>query len=386
MGESNRARILYVAESTWGETPATPTMIEVLRTGGSLQGKTETALSNVVRNDRMRNKVYRTGKSASGSIEVELAYGQLADFLEAGLCGTWSSPVALTAADISVATADDSYNSAASAFVSAGVQANMWVLFGGFASSANNGYKRVLTVTAGKVTVADNLTTETAPAAGTLKNAGMLRNGTTARSFTLETGHLDLSSVFFYYRGMRVASLGVNIAAGGLVTATVAFEGKSFATGNATLASVVTAANSNFAYNAAEEIADVFEGGYATETTDEITALNFSVNNNLRRRKKITQLEAAGIPYGVQDVSGELDFYLANLTTITKYVNFTETSQSVRVTNGTTDLSLIFSWPALKYTGDLPDAGGLDGDVMAKLPWAAYSNGTYQMQVDRIAG
>ena len=55
MGESNRVRWAYVAESSWGVTPGTPTFVEIHRTGGSLKAPTETRKSNQIRADANRN-------------------------------------------------------------------------------------------------------------------------------------------------------------------------------------------------------------------------------------------------------------------------------------------------------------------------------------------
>lgn len=85
MSASNSVSWRYIAEVTFGTTPATPTMIEVLRTGGTLDGKTTTVSSKAVRSDRMTQGFFRTGVNSEATMDVEAAYGQFDDLLEAAL-------------------------------------------------------------------------------------------------------------------------------------------------------------------------------------------------------------------------------------------------------------------------------------------------------------
>lgn len=399
MSASNSVSWRYIAEVTFGTTPGTPTMIEVLRTGGTLDGKTDTVVSKAVRSDRMTQGIFRTGQHAEGSMEVEFAYGQFDDLLQAMLCGTWTSAAAVTAqTDIDAATSDDSFNDASSGFVAAGFVEGMWVLVSGFANSGNNGLFQLGTVTTAKLlltarvdistgayTATPNLTLEAAGPSVTIKNAGMLRNGTTGRSFTWEQAHTDVAQ-YFTFTGMRLNDWTLTIAAKSLVTANFTWMGKAFDRAGSTVASVVTAPNSNSAFNTTEDIIGLNEGGAAL--TEYVSEIKLSAKNNLSMIDAVTNLTPPDITYGQMDLTGELGIYLASTsgTLVDKYIDFTASSCSFVIKNGASPYYYVLTLPAYKYTGGIPEAGALNGQSMAKLPFTAYKgSGSYQIQIDKIS-
>lgn len=399
MSASNSVSWRYIAEVTFGTTPGTPTMVEVLRTGGTLDGKTDTVTSKAVRSDRMTQGIFRTGQRAEGTMDVEFAYGQFDDLLQACFCGTWTSAAAVTSqTDIDAATGDDSFNDASSGFVAAGFVSGMWVLVSGFATAANNGLFKLGTVTAGKLllaakvdittgayTASPNLTTEAAGASVTIKNAGMLRNGTTGRSFSWEQAHTDVSQ-YFIFTGMRLNDWTLTIAAKALVTANFTWMGKSFDRAGSAYANAVTAANSNSAFNTTEDIIGLNEGNAAL--TEYVSEIKLMAKNNLSMIDAVANLTPPDITYGQMDLTGELSLYLASTsgTIIDKYIDFTETSCSFVIKNGSSPYYYILTIPAYKYSGGIPEAGALNGQSMVKLPFTAYKgSNSYQIQIDKIS-
>lgn len=383
MGESNRARWLVIAESAWGTLPGTPTMEEILRTGGSLNGDRNTIVSNAVRTTRMRNKVYSSGKTGKGSLEFELSSGLLDTLLPGVCCSAWSSAIT-GAVSVTFDTTADTIHRAAGSFVSDGWVAGMHIYVSGAADSGNNGYARVTAVTATDLSVDKNLTTQAVAASCVLRNDGYIRNGTTAKSFSLEQGHLDQGH-YYLWTGMRVGGFKLALQANGLATGSMDLMGLYPTYSSSTNASSVTAAVTTDAYNTASEIAAFFEGG--ATCAEDLTGFEIDLNNNLRNRPKLMSEAPAGIAYGVQDVTGTLSYYMGSSHTLAnKVINFTESSAYVRFTNGSTDKTFIVTLPQYKYTGGVPpEAGGLDGDVTMKLPFRAYQgSGTYQIQFDRI--
>jgi len=397
MSASNSVSWRYIEEVTFGTTPGTPTMKEVLRTGGSLDGKTDTVTSKAVRSDRMVQGFFRTGQHAEGSMEVELAYGQFDDLLEAALCGDWSTAVAISGTTYAAATSTTITDSG-SQFIVNGVQAGMWVKVGGFVAAANNHLFRVSAVVAGTVTfdakvntttgvfsTTPGLTTEAAGATVTIKNAGMLRNGTTGRSFTIEQAHTDVNQ-FFQFRGMRLNDWTLNISAKSLVTATFSWMGKSFDRTGTTAANSVTAPNDNDAYNTTEDIIGLNEG--AASFAEYVSSITLSAKNNLSMIDAVGNLTPPDITYGVMDITGELNIYFsANAGTfIDKYIDFTETELSFMIRNGASPLYYVITIPAYKYSGGTPEAGALSGQSMCKLPFSAYKGpDDFQIQIDKIS-
>jgi len=93
MANGSDARVAYVAESTFGTTPATPTfkIMRVTKTG--MKSTKQTVTSEEIRQDRNVVDLIQTGISASGSLPFEFSHASFDDMIEAALCGTWSSNV-----------------------------------------------------------------------------------------------------------------------------------------------------------------------------------------------------------------------------------------------------------------------------------------------------
>lgn len=397
MGESNRVAVRFSAESTFGEVPSSPAMQALLRTGGGLEGVTDTEVSQGVRSDRMRQGLFRTGQHVEGGYDFELAYGQQDVLLSQALCGSWSTAVAMAETTIAAVAADDTFTDSGSGFVSEGIQAGMWILVQGFTDAANNGLYRVGTVVAGTLTpdrridlvtqqysATVALNDEAAGDAVTIRNAGMLRNGTAATSMLFEEEFEDTTD-FFTYRGCRISQFDLNIAAKSLITGSFSVMGKSFHRSGSTVSGGNTAVNSNLAYNTSENVWGLSEGGADFDET--IQAISFSLNNNCRYIDAVGNLTPPAIPYGTQDLTGSLSLFMGSGSdaTIDKYINFTESSQSFVLSNGSSPLYYVITFPALKYSSGIPVAGGLDEDTQVELNWTAYKgSGSYQIQIDRI--
>ena len=91
---TSQTRVAYIAESTWGTTPATPTFITARITGESLNANIDNVVSDEIRADRNVSDLIQVGSSAGGSVDFELTYGGfMDDWLEALLFSTWSSNV-----------------------------------------------------------------------------------------------------------------------------------------------------------------------------------------------------------------------------------------------------------------------------------------------------
>lgn len=91
MANGSRHSMRYVAEASYGVTPATPAFKPIRHTGTTLALTKEALQSEEIRNDRQiadfRHGAFQTG----GDINVELSYGSFDELLEAVLCGTWTA-------------------------------------------------------------------------------------------------------------------------------------------------------------------------------------------------------------------------------------------------------------------------------------------------------
>lgn len=89
----SEVRVAYVAESTFGTTPATPTFKVARLTSGGQRTNKQTGTSDERQADRNVRDEFLNGLGASGNYAAELTYGTFDDWLEAVLCGTWTTDV-----------------------------------------------------------------------------------------------------------------------------------------------------------------------------------------------------------------------------------------------------------------------------------------------------
>lgn len=89
MANGSRHSMRYVAEATYGVTPATPAFEPIRHVSTTLGLSKESLQSEEIRDDRQiadfRHGAYQVG----GDIGIELSYGSFDDLLEAVLMGTW---------------------------------------------------------------------------------------------------------------------------------------------------------------------------------------------------------------------------------------------------------------------------------------------------------
>lgn len=83
----------YVAETTYGTTPATPSFSPLPHTGTTLAVTKDAIESEKIRGDRQVEDFRHGNKTVSGDITAELEYEAFDDLLEAALCGSWSTDV-----------------------------------------------------------------------------------------------------------------------------------------------------------------------------------------------------------------------------------------------------------------------------------------------------
>ena len=83
----------YIAESTYGTTPSTPTWTPLPHTGTTLALTKDAIESEKLRGDRQVEDFRHGNKSIGGDVSSELEYGAFDDILEAVMCGSWTTNV-----------------------------------------------------------------------------------------------------------------------------------------------------------------------------------------------------------------------------------------------------------------------------------------------------
>lgn len=83
----------FIAESSYGSTPSTPTWTPMPHTATTLNLSKDGIESEKLRGDRQIEDFRHGNKSVGGDISAELEYGAFDDVLQAVMCGTWTTDV-----------------------------------------------------------------------------------------------------------------------------------------------------------------------------------------------------------------------------------------------------------------------------------------------------
>lgn len=89
--QGSRSVLRYIAESSFGVTPGTPTMVAVPYKTHSLALTKDTLEGADIRGDRMQHILRHGNKQAGGSIEVDLRQGDFDAFLESAFFSAFDS-------------------------------------------------------------------------------------------------------------------------------------------------------------------------------------------------------------------------------------------------------------------------------------------------------
>lgn len=90
IGDTNRASLRWVRETTWGTTPTTPTLWNLRFTGESLNGNIQNIQSEEIRSDRMISDLIQVDLSTAGDINMEMSYGNADTLIEGSMHSAWS--------------------------------------------------------------------------------------------------------------------------------------------------------------------------------------------------------------------------------------------------------------------------------------------------------
>lgn len=383
--DTNRIRLSYVEEVVFGTTPNS-TLKDMRVTSDTLKQVTGTQKSAEIQSTRQITDVVRLTANAAGDTAFEFTAESFDDMIVAALGSSgWSNggaAVTVTATTISAAAADNSFNDSGAGFGS--MVAGQWVRVSGFATSANNGYFKIVSKTSSKIVVSGGtLVNEAATPSVTVTLGSMVTNGTTLVSFSLERKYTDLTNTFARFVGMMIAGLSTSIKADGIITGSINWLGKQELSATATAGSGYTSANTNNVMTGVDSALGVIENGAALA---DVNAVDFSINNNLRQRLVIGTLGPKSLGAGDFEVTGKVQAYFESSSLIDKYLAFTSTSLAIPVEDEDGN-GYVFEWPEIKFTDGQRVAGGKDQDVMADLTFMSKKDPSegVTMRVTRFA-
>lgn len=386
MANGSRHSMRYVAESTYGQTPATPAFKPIRHTGTTLGLSKESLQSEEIRSDRQiadfRHGAYQVG----GDINFELSFGSFDDLLEAVTLGTWT-PNSTTGAQ-SLSAAVGSFARAAGSFITDGLAVNDIIISSGFATAGNNGRFRItaLTATSATVTPLDGQTmaVDAAAAGRTLSTfRAKLKAGTTRRSFSMERFFGDILTAdkpYHRFTGVELNTMALAISANAMITGTFGTVGQNMTTGENAIA------GATYASPTTTSPLDSFTGTLNEAGTPiaVITEIQLNLENGLEARFVVGSKQSILPSIGRSNCSGTITAYFENSLLLDKFINETESNIVFELPDGAGN-KYVFTLPRIKYNGGQPDVEG-EGPITLSMPFQALLDRVTQtnIQIERV--
>lgn len=386
MANGSRHSMRYIAESTYGTTPATPAFKPIRHTSTTLGLSKESLQSEEIRDDRQiadfRHGAYQVG----GDMNIELSFASFDDLLEAVLLGTWTATKTTGAQSFS-ATVGTVVRSAGS-FLTDGFAVNDVVINSGFTNAGNNGRFRISALTATVLTLTalegQTMVVEAA-AAGRQVNSlrAILKAGTVRRSFTVERFFGDILTIdkpYHRFTGVEFNTLALAISANAMITGTLGVLGQNMTTDTAIVAGATYAAPTT------TSPLDSFTGTLNEAGTPiaVITEIQLNVENGLEARFVVGSKASIRPSIGRSNCSGQITAYFENSLLLDKFINETESNIVFELPDGAGN-KYIFTLPRIKYNGGQPDVEG-EGPITLSMPFQALLNAatSTNIQIERV--
>lgn len=378
MGDANRVQISYVQESSFG-VAETGSNLQILRLNDeSLVHDKATTVSEEMRADRQISDIARIGVSTSGDIAFELSYGTYDDFFQASLLSSgWSTEAKISAANtMSAAAGDNSLNDSDSGFGS--FVANRWVLVSGFATAANNGFKKISSATSAKlIFVNGTMSTEAAGDPITVQMGSQITNGTTLVSYNVEKDYQDATpTALSLFLGQSINTLNLDIPVDGIITGTFGLMGSEETSLTSSSGTGYDAIGTTPIMTGANHVPDFMEN-YEDQG---IISLSLSLTNNLRLRMQVGTLGVVSVGTGTVEITGTFSVYFTTVTLYNKFLAHTDTSLVLGVKDSQGS-GYVIELPAVKITTGTRLAGGINTDVIGEFGFSAKVHSTEQTTI-----
>ncbi|MBX3380109.1 MAG: hypothetical protein KF805_08430 [Phycisphaeraceae bacterium] len=380
MSDTNRVVLGWREEAAYGVFDSGA--LQKLRfTGESVGEESETDTSKEIRDDGQVPDVQRMFIHTAGDINGELSYGTYDSFLRYGLrSGAWAGGATVTGTIYSVTAGSGQFTITRSSgdFTSGQVfAANQWVRIRGFATAANNGYAKIVSVTTTTLVVKalGSGVNEAAGATVTIEQGEQIVNGTTLKSFSLQKQFADLSNVYVHLLGQMVSGMNFGFGAGEFVTISFNLMGKTGQTSTSPLNATLNATNTNAVMQGVDNVAKAmidFVDGAVSKFTESIT-------NNLRERKVAGLRGPESLGSGRHVATGTITRYFATKAQYDAYLNFTKSNLAFIFddhSGANVGNAYIVEHPSVKFTKAKPSATAADADTMLDLDFTAQIDAT----------
>jgi hypothetical protein len=367
----------YASESSFGVQPSGSGVIQkVPFQSWSLKQPTDTVISQTIRGRRAPIDLLRTSLRAEATLGYELIHTAYDDlFSQALMSSNWAAPVTLTSSTLSFDASDDSINDSAGSL--AQFTANQWVYITGFTGNASqNGFYKILTVSASKVTLTPGINSDDASGeAVTINQGAYLEDGNVFRSRTWECQFDESTDLFQVANGMSVSEWTLNVAVGEIMGGNFTMLGTAVSTqtGSSPVDPAPVAAPDNTPMSAVGHVVATRE--LAAMSDVEILGMTLTANNNLAVREIVGTLGAAKRHRAdLFELSGTLRMFLTGNTHMDYFYDFT-THNVATIVQDDAGNTYVFDVPSLKFSdADIPIQGGQDN--ILEMPWNAFEDAT----------
>ena len=398
MADGGKVTLAFEDEGTWGTTDAAALVKVAYATSENFGMDTSTVLANTIRGDYIRPQVIRTDAVGTGGFNFELAYGDTDVFMSHALRAAWGAAVTTTAIAIAAVNADNTYTNAAANFVSLGFAVGDSVLVSGFTNAANNGYAVITALTTTVMTVNGlDLVDEGAGGDEIIKHSGVLKNGSTLKSMTIERHFSDLTNTYISQKGYRVSGYNLSAAAGSIITGSVAGTSKAPTAVAAATAGSGAYSNSpgdgNEIMNGVDHVSGIFVANddtlVQTAVSYCVSQIDLNIGSPVRPISCLGTLGPAAIGGSSFEITGSMRVYTDDSSKglWDDYINYQEKALWFRFVD-TAGNAYLFYLPQINITGmSGPNSEGPDSDVMQTIEFTAELDATSSalMTITRIA-
>lgn len=372
----------YVAESTLGTTPATPTFQRLPITSVGLNDSIDTNQSEVIRSDRQTDDLVVVDSSVAGDCSYELSYAPYKPMLTSLLQSAGVVTVAVAGAtDIAAVNASSEFTSSTTNFVSAGILVGMYVKVAGFTDAANNGVFKVTSVATGALGVDTTLADEASGDAIDI-DAEVVRNGAAvpdSYTFRKQMNAPAATTSIYYYRGCMINTMSFNFETGSILNGDMGVIGlTSEGTATAITGESITDVPSYDIMNSVSSITNIDISGLPAGV--EFKTLNLSIDNQINEAKAIGTLGAADLaPFSLQ-ITADIELYFEDTTVYNLYKN--SSSFSVAFTlQDTSGNQIVMYMPFCKFEELSVPVDGKDNFLMESGSLRALRDPTTNMMV-----
>lgn len=339
--------LFYCMEDQNGDLPVPPAWKPIRFVSEQIARNTTQIDSNEMRKNRQREVARQGTYSTQGTVAAEMSIASHDDLIEAALQGTWGPVGLITAATISAAAADNSFNDSGNGFLAAGFAVGQKVAVTGFTGDvANNIASGTITaLTAAKMTIGgtdgDVIVNDAAGESVTITSLNdKVTIGSTRRTLSVLERHTD-KSLDYIYRGCEASTMAISAQLNARVNLTFGLVGKE-AEAYTLGADTFAAATEGDPFVTTD--ASILEGGNALGIATELT---FNLDNGMQPQFALGSRAAFCISNGMGTVTGSLSAYLTDGTLYAKHLDETMTSLGASFTDGTQTLG--FSMGKVAY-------------------------------------